>query len=227
MNKCILLVEDDVRLLGFNIRKLQRKGFEILSAETLAEASEQLKKHTPDLIVLDVMLPDGNGVNFCKKLRKTLQVPVIFLSGKTQLDDRIAGLNSGGDYYMTKPYDYDEFVAVIESILRRSSTSTSISDTLTLGPLSFDLTAMQATLYGDDLQLSPKEYAILLLLVQNTGLSLSSEELYEKVWKQPASDDCRALWSQMSRLRKKLVDCDDLELHNDRIEGYSITLINP
>ncbi len=227
----ILLVEDDINVSGFNERKLRRTGYDVLTAETLAEARHHLKDNRPDLIVLDVMLPDGSGFDLCTEIRKTMTVPVLFLTGKTQIADKIEGLNGGGDYYMTKPYDFDEFTAVVASLLRRAerpSTSqapTGATESISQGSLVLDTVSNSAMVEGKDLLLTPKEFALLSLLVQNMGKSLTGEFLYEKVWNVPMASDGRALWAQLSRLRKKLEATAKIILHNDRNTGYYLEFL--
>ncbi len=117
--KTILVVEDDTNLLLYNEKKLIRGGYQVYTAQTLDQARKVFMQHEIDLIVLDVMLPDGSGVDFCSEVKEKKDVIVLFLSGKVQIEDKITGLNSGGDYYLAKPYDFDELLAVVKSLLRR------------------------------------------------------------------------------------------------------------
>ena len=118
--KKILLVEDNEHIMRINAEYLSGRGYELEKAYSLRQAEEKIAKGEPDLIVLDVMLPDGDGIRFCGELRKEHHMPILFLTAKVQKADIIAGLGQGGDDYLTKPYDLDEFGMRIEALLRRA-----------------------------------------------------------------------------------------------------------
>ena len=115
----ILIVEDEEQVLNTNCRMLRRRGYDVRTAQTAAEACHQLEEQLPDLLILDIMLPDGNGLDICRRFREKTLNPVLFLTGKSDIRDRVEGLQQGGDYYLTKPYNFDEFLAVIQMLLER------------------------------------------------------------------------------------------------------------
>lgn len=115
----ILIVEDEEQVLNTNCRMLRRRGYDVRTAQTAAEACHQLEEQLPDLLILDIMLPDGNGLDICRRFREKTMNPVLFLTGKSDIRDRVEGLQQGGDYYLTKPYNFDEFLAVIQMLLER------------------------------------------------------------------------------------------------------------
>ena len=115
----ILMVEDEEQVLNTNCRMLRRRGYDVHTAQTAAEAYHQLEEQLPDLLILDIMLPDGNGLDICRRFREKAMNPVLFLTGKSDIRDRVEGLQQGGDYYLTKPYNFDEFLAVIQMLLER------------------------------------------------------------------------------------------------------------
>ena len=115
----ILMVEDEEQVLNTNCRMLRRRGYDVRTAQTAAEACHQLEEQLPDLLILDIMLPDGNGLDICRRFREKTMNPVLFLTGKSNIRDRVEGLQQGGDYYLTKPYNFDEFLAVIQMLLER------------------------------------------------------------------------------------------------------------
>ena len=115
----ILMVEDEEQVLNTNCRMLRRRGYDVRTAQTAAEACHQLEEQLPDLLILDIMLPDGNGLDICRRFREKTMNPVLFLTGKSDIRDRVEGLQQGGDYYLTKPYNFDEFLAVIQMLLER------------------------------------------------------------------------------------------------------------
>jgi DNA-binding response OmpR family regulator len=218
MNECILLIEDNEQILYGNARMLKRRGYDVMMALTLREAREKIAKTKPDAAVLDIMLPDGSGLDFMRELRRHSNVPVLLLTGLTTSKDIIRGLTEGGDDYITKPYDFGVLLARLEALLRRANQPIKV---VSKGSLSFDIISNRAYLHGDDLRLSPKEFAVLLLLSENTGRDISAKYIYESVWKQPYTDENTSLKNIVSRLRGKLGE--HYEISNDRLEDvYSL-----
>mgnify|MGYP002311072803 FL=1 len=113
------MVEDEEQVLNTNCRMLRRRGYDVRTAQTVSEACQQIEEQLPDLLILDIMLPDGNGLDICRRFREKTMNPVLFLTGKSDIRDRVEGLQQGGDYYLTKPYNFDEFLAVIQMLLER------------------------------------------------------------------------------------------------------------
>lgn len=199
--KTVLCVEDNPKVQMFNKPLLEAKGFTVELAFTLAEAREAVGRKMPDLIVLDIRLPDGSGLDFLIELRKTSNVPVIALSDKKEDIDIIEGMESGCDDYMPKPHVFPVLYAKIEGLLRRASI---VPDILEKGALKLDLLAGQVFVNGKDLLLKPKEFALLRLLIQNEGKVMSAEHIYQYVWNAPIGNDKRALQTRVSAIRKKL-----------------------
>ena len=221
MSALILLVEDNEQILRGNERMFKRRGYTVATALTLAEAQTRLEEKMPDAIILDIMLPDGSGLEFMRKLRcSTLGgneksiVPILLLTGLNTPEDVIRGLCEGGDDYLAKPYDFDVLLARIEALLRRSR---QIPKILTKGALRLDIIANRAFLEGIDMLLSPKEFALLLLMTQNEGRLLTTEYLSEAIWKLPLISDNSAVKTAVSRLRRKLGEGFSIE--NDKQEG--------
>ncbi len=215
--KLILLVEDNEKIMQGNERMLRRRGYGVVMALTLGEARKELEARVPDLIVLDIMLPDGSGLDFMAELRQHSKVPILLLTGLTTPEDVVRGLTSGGDDYLSKPYDFGVLLARVEALLRRAE---QIPEKLTRDRLSLDVGAGAATLDGVDLLLTQKEFALLLLFAQNTGRFISAEYLYEKVWKQPMAGDSQAFRKTLHRLREKIKGSGWL-IEVSRGEGYS------
>ena len=201
--KRILLVEDNEKIINGNIRMFHRKGYETAAALTLTAARALLNERKPDAIVLDIMLPDGSGLDFMRELRagKNADIPILLLTGLGAKEDIVRGLTAGGDDYLTKPYDFHELLARVEALLRRTSR---VPETLTKGALTLDPLAGQAFLNGVDLLLSQKECSLLLLFFQNEDKIISAEYVYEKVWKAPLVEDKNTLQALISNLRKKI-----------------------
>jgi DNA-binding response OmpR family regulator len=182
MKGLILLVEDNENILLGNERMLKRRGYEVMTALTLREARERMNTATPDAIVLDIMMPDGSGLDFMRGIRRESNIPILLLTGLAGSEDIVSGLNSGGDDYLTKPYDFGVLLARIEALLRRARR---LPETVTKGALKLDVVASQAFCGGVDLLLTQKEFALLLLFTQNEDKTMSAEYIYEKVWKTP------------------------------------------
>ena len=224
----ILIVEDDAELARLNARLLKRQGYEVLIASSAGEARDIVRDTAPDLFVMDIGLPDGDGFELCDEFRKISDAPLLFLTGRSGSEDRITGLNSGGDYYLTKPYDKDEFIAVVHSLLRRAKqTQDKIAEATVInkGSLVLKLDEQKAFINGKDAGLSSKEFSVLLLLVQNEEKELSYEQLYNSVWGTPMLGDSSALRQRISRIKKKICeeDATDFCILNDYGKGYTFT----
>lgn len=225
----ILLVEDDKNIQRTNRRILEREGFTVRCAGTLNAAEEALSEQQPDALVLDIMLPDGNGLAFCEKIRPYTPVPVLFLTALDEKNEIIEGLVAGGNDYITKPYDIDEFVARVKAQLRLARMNRLASEqakTMTRGPLLLDLVALRAFLEGEDMMLSAREFSVLLFLLKNEGRTLSAEEIYQGAWDQPMAGNSSALWKCISRLKNKLAACEGrVTLMNFRNKGYMLEVV--
>ena len=201
-NETILLVEDETDLLLNNQEYLEKQGYSIMTAETLKAASEALSTAGIDLILLDVNLPDGSGFDYIHKLRETSDVPVIFLTSRTDKKDIIEGLGGGGCDYITKPYDLDVLGAHIAAQLRSAEQRAGV--VITRGALSLDTGSQTLKVNGADTALSQREYTMLLHFVRNEGRVMRANELYEAAWGQPMANDANAVRAAVSRLRKKI-----------------------
>ena len=201
IGKTVFLIEDDAALLNSNRLLLESEGFIVLAAGTLAEARRHLSNVTPDVVVLDIMLPDGNGLDFLSEMRKSSAVPVLLLTALTTNADMINGLEAGGDDYLPKPFDVGVFLTRVKAILRRAG---NVPEALTKGALKLNLLSGQAFVNAKDLMLAQKEFSLLSLFMQHENQIMSADYLYEKVWGQPMQSDANAVKVMVSRLRKKL-----------------------
>jgi len=208
--KYILMIEDEENVLTLNERVLTRASGNILcfKARTLAEARAALKlsEWDYDLIILDVMLPDGSGLDFINEIRDATEAPILILSAKDTAKDVIEGTARGGDNYITKPYDPEVMAAISLAMMRREEKREQKGPAMTLacGPLTLDLMSTRAYMDGTDVRLRPKEFVLLLTLVQNEGKIVPAKKLYEAAWGLPANDDTRTVKTHVSRLRTKL-----------------------
>ena len=219
MSKRILLIEDNEQILEGNRYFLSTRGYTINTAKTLDEGTAAIQQWAPDLIILDIMLPDGSGLDFLARLRHSSDIPVLLLTGLSAPADMVRGLERGGDDYLPKPYDFSVLLARVEALFRRA---TRVPEIWEKGALRLDILSNQAFLNGEDMLLTPKQFALLLLLARNEGRILSPEYLYETIWKMPHTSDSNALWKQMSHLKAKLADRDGIDLVMYRGEGYCL-----
>ena len=219
----ILLVEDNPHIMKINAEALSMYGYEILRAATAAECRDAMRWHPVDLVVLDIMLPDGNGVELCRELKERYHVPILFLSALGDNRDVVEGLRAGGDDYLAKPYDLEVLAARIEARLRQERTK---SRYISYGNLRLDTLSGCGYLDDTDLLLTQKEFAVLRLLVHHAGETVSKQKVLREVWNMDTEDDNRALWTLISRLRRKLnSEKSRLEISSKRGDGYTLEQI--
>jgi len=212
----VLCVEDDIQVQMFNKPLLQDKGFVVRLAMTLAEAREEIAREMPHLIVLDIHLPDGNGLDFLRELRKSSLIPVIALTNDGDEEDIVLGLASGCDDYVPKPYTFPVLHARIEALLRRSA---QLPEEITRGALTLKIMSDEVFLNGRNLMLSQKQFSLLFAFVQNENQIMSAESLYKRVWGRSMVGDDNAVKVTVSRLRKKLKG-SGFVITSERGEGY-------
>ncbi len=199
-NASILVLEDEQALRETLCEHLISLGYSVYSADTIKKAHMYCERHTPDLYILDVMLPDGSGLDFCRRLRDYSVAPVIFLTCLDDADDIIAGIEQGGDAYLTKPVDYNVLSAHIMAQLRRSGSTK--SGVVELHPLTVDLMRGILTIDRETIPLSQKEAQLLAFLATNVERTFTKDELYKEVWGEGV--DSGVVRKYISVLRKKL-----------------------
>ena len=203
-NGTILLVEDDFDLLEIMAQFLKRKGFDVLRAETLAEGSALYKKEAVNLALLDIILPDGSGLDLLKKIREKSATPVILMTSLGKDEDVIRGLSMGANDYIAKPCSLDVVFARIQTHLNIALYD--VRADVTLGALRLDKFTGRAYLNETDIALTPKEFTLLLYFIQHEGQTLTSEQIYKEVWGQQLHHNTMALRSHIYALRQKLKD---------------------
>ncbi len=210
----ILLVDDDKEVLSINKKYLLEQGFTVYAFASSRSGLNYAKKESPDCIVLDVMMPEMDGYEFCQNLRTFSAVPVIFLTGKSSEDDKINGLMTGADDYIVKPYSLRELKARIDVILRRTAfqKASPDSNTLICGSLTIDKLAHKALFKGEDLGLANREYEVLLYLAEHPNCEVPFAELGTALFGTYQDADRRSVMVNVSRLRKKMAL--DYELEN-------------
>jgi two-component system, OmpR family, response regulator len=219
----ILVVDDEPNIVDVVSMALRFQGFSVDSAGTGAEAISAVASFRPDLIVLDVMLPDMEGFDVAQRLgAQRARVPIIFLTARDATDDKIRGLTLGGDDYVTKPFSLEELVARIRSILRRSGLAEPESSRLTFEDLELDEDAHEVTRNGELIDLTATEYRLLRYLMLNPRRVLTRAQLLEHVWEYDFGGDARVLETYVSYLRKKLDVHGPPLIHTVRGVGYAL-----
>lgn len=214
----ILLIEDDPDIASANRIMLELEGYSVIEARTLKKGKELVENASPDLVVMDIMLPDGNSLDYCRELRGKSGVRILFLSALGTKEDIVEGLRAGGDDYLAKPYIMDELILRIQSLMRRGNME---QEEMNPKGLTFNSLSNQAFYDGKDLMLKPKEYAVLELLNKNRDYYLSAEEIYSAVWNIDGGEDLSTVHNHIYSLRKKLTGTGySIELKRGR--GYQL-----
>lgn len=210
MSAKILLVEDNAHYMEINKTALVKHGYTIYEATNLSDGRKLFLEHAPDLIVLDIMLPDGNGLLLCEELREGSQVPILFVSAKKEDDDVMAGFDVGGDDYLTKPYSLGVLLKRVEAVLSRTR---QVPDKLIKGLLVLNLLSNEVLFDNTKLDINKgREFDVLFFLAKREGQIFTAEQIYEQVWGQPMVGDDNPIRKTISALRKKL-----------EVAGYTIT----
>lgn len=222
MRKRILLVEDDASLARVVLDNLRFEGFEARCAVDGATALAAAADFRPDLILLDISLPDADGFELCGPLARRGQSPVIFLTARGQKSDKLRGLSLGADDYVTKPFDIDELIARIHAVLRRTRVT---ADTLVLGAVTIDFQTEQATKDGTTLHLTHREFNLLRYLADRRDRMVLRDELLREVWGYPDTPFTRSVDHAVARLRKKIEPDPHRPryIHTAHGDGYCLT----
>jgi two-component system OmpR family response regulator len=219
----ILVVDDEPNIVDVISMALRFHGFEIESAGTGADAIAAVRSFKPDLIVLDVMLPDMEGFDVARRLgAERARVPIIFLTARDATEDKVRGLTVGGDDYVTKPFSLEELVARIRSVMRRTGAAEPESAKLVFEDLELDDDAHEVTRAGSYIQLTAKEYRLLRYLMLNPRRVLTRQQLLEHVWDYDFGGDARVLETYVSYLRRKLDGHGPPLIHTVRGVGYAL-----
>jgi two-component system response regulator MprA len=216
----ILVVDDDPKILSVLGRGLRFEGYDVQLAADGLEALRIARVEPLDLVVLDVMLPGMDGLEVCQRLRRGTNVPILMLTARDAVPDRIAGLDRGADDYLIKPFDFDELLARIRALLRRSHPIG--EGTLTFGDLRLDTRTREAERDGRRIDLTTREYELLLLFLQHPRQVLTREQILDRLWGD-ASVDSNAIEVHIARLRDKLeADGEPRLIQTVRGAGYAL-----
>jgi len=217
----ILLVEDDATIREMTQLSLERDGFVVDTAADGPAGLDAFRAGSPDLVLLDVMLPGLDGVSVCRAIRESSVVPVVMLTARTDAVDVVLGLEAGADDYVTKPFEPSVLAARLRAVLRRA-TRAAPQQPLRFGDLEIDQLGMVVTRGGKELSLTPTEYRLLLMLAENAGVVLGRERLLEEVWGYVWAGDTRLVDMHVRRLRGK-VGADVIET----VRGAGYKMVRP
>jgi DNA-binding response OmpR family regulator len=208
----VLVVEDEASIASFVSLYLKNAGYDVRTAATGTEALTAVASAQPSLIVLDLMLPDVDGIEICRRIRQSSDVPILMLTARDEDVDKIIGLEVGADDYMTKPFNPRELVARVKSILRRATPDRKQreSDTIRHGDLFVDAGRREVKVGDREVQLAPKEFDLLWELLDHRGLVLTRDQLLERVWGYTFAGDTRTVDVHVRQLRRKLGDASPI-----------------
>jgi DNA-binding response OmpR family regulator len=219
----ILVVDDDPHIVRLVSLYLRRAGYNVIPACNGAEALQKVREQAPDLVLLDIMLPGSNGLDLCRSLRLYDEVPIVLLSARGTDIDKIMGLQSGADDYITKPFHPLELVARVQSVLRRTRQRSRLllHSTLSLGKVRLDLDERRASISDQPLQLKPKEFDLLATFIRLEGFVLERNRLLDLVWDSNYAGDSRTVDVHVAWLRDKLAG-SGLKIVTMRGVGYQL-----
>lgn len=202
----ILIVDDEADIREMISGKLAGEGYDILQAENGIEGYKVARQNKPDLIILDLMMPDRNGISVCKDLRansKTKRIPIIMLTARSEMDSKLEGLEVGADDYITKPFSLKELSLRVKGVLRRVSTVDTGAE-VELGPFYLDKNHLRVSVANEDVDLTSTEFKLLLALIEVPGTPKERGELLQEVWGYSNLSQTRTLDTHIKRLRSKL-----------------------
>ncbi|HET8989571.1 MAG TPA: response regulator transcription factor [Acidimicrobiales bacterium] len=223
MRPVILVVEDEESYRDALDVGLGLEGFAVVGARTIAEARQQLAVAKPDLVLLDVMLPDGSGLDFCRELYDTTRLPVVMVTARSSEVDVVVGLEIGAADYITKPFRLRELVARVRAVLRRPLTEDD-HEVIAFGELRLDLARRTVARRGDEVDLSRKEFDLLALLASHLGQVVTREACLDALWWGLDLADTRTLDTHVKRLRQKVEDDPAQPRHLVTVRGVGFRL---
>jgi two-component system alkaline phosphatase synthesis response regulator PhoP len=218
----ILVVDDELNILELVKLYLERDGYKVEAVSTGNDALAKMNTFNPDLIVLDVMLPDMDGFEVCRQVRKKSNVPIIMLTARKEDVDKIVGLELGADDYLTKPFNPRELVARVKAIIRRYQAGPATSEVLEIGKMRIDIARQEVSVDKQPVKLRTKEFALLTTLAQNLGIVLSREKLLELVWGFDYYGETRTVDVHINHLRDKIA-ASGVNIETMRGTGYKMT----
>lgn len=206
----ILVVDDEKEIADLVEIYFSNEGYRVLKASDAAEAEKLLSENTVHLMILDIMMPGKDGMTLCRELRRCSDIPVLMLSARSQDIDKIMGLTTGADDYLTKPFNPLELIARVKALLRRylylnpSKQESQDGSVISIRGLRIDRSSHTVTVYGREVALTPTEFEILYLLMKNKGIVLSAEDIFERVWRERYYESNNTVMVHIRKIREKI-----------------------
>lgn len=222
----VVIIEDDQRIRELMARVLAEKGYEVEGAGTALDGLQRIVQTQPDVVVLDMGLPDLDGAELLKMIRAVTDVPVVVATARSEDRDVVRTLDAGADDYLVKPFSVEQLEARVRAVLRRSASESS-KPMVIVGDLRLDPSSRIATLDGQSLQLSPKEFDLLVYLAEHEGTVISKRQLMAEVWRQPYGGSEKTVDVHISWLRKKLGESAAESRYLETVYGVGVKLVDP
>jgi DNA-binding response OmpR family regulator len=222
----VLIIEDDQRIRELVTRVLSQSGYDVSGASTALDGLQQIVQGSPDVVVLDMGLPDLDGADLLKMIRAVTDVPVVVATARSEDKDVIRTLDAGADDYLVKPFSVEQLEARLRAVLRRSAFD-EMGAKLVVGGITIDPGSRIAALDGSQLQLSPKEFDLLVFLAERPGLVVSKRQLMAEVWRQPYGGSEKSVDVHISWLRRKLGESAAEPRYIETVHGVGIKLVEP
>ena len=219
----ILIVEDEKQMADFISLELKHEGYEVEICYDGEQGYNKAIENSYDIILLDIMLPKINGIEVCRKIRKKKDTPIIMLTAKSDVMDKVNGLDTGADDYLTKPFEIEELLARMRVILRRKKNDISKEKIIQVADLKLDLEKKQVSRNGKNIELTKKEYELLEYLMKNNGIVISREKIIETVWNYDFVGDTKIVDVFIRYLRSKIDDEYDKKLINT-VRGFGYVI---
>ncbi len=222
----VVIIEDDQRIRELVARVLADKGYEVEGAANALDGLQKIVQAAPDVVVLDMGLPDLDGAELLKMIRAITDVPVVVATARSEDRDVIRTLDAGADDYLVKPFSVEQLEARLRAVLRRSAAESHVPQ-IVVGDIRIDPNARVATLSDEPLQLSPKEFDLLVYLAERIGTVVSKRQLMAEVWRQPYGGSEKTVDVHISWLRKKLGESAAESRYLETVYGVGIKLVDP
>ncbi len=221
----VLVCDDEIQILRALRVVLREAGFDVVTAQNAQDALDLVSVRPPDAAILDLVLPDGSGIDVCREIRTWSTMPILVLSAVGEEDEKVRALEAGADDYVVKPFSPRELVARLQAALRRAGSATE-DPVIVIGALTVDLAARTVRRDGADIHLTPIEYGLLTTLARNRGRLITHRTLLTQVWGPEYADDTQTLRTHIANLRRKVEDPDPAAprlIRTDPGVGYRIT----
>ncbi len=227
----VLLIEDDESIAEPLVFGLKSEGLNVLHASNGEQGLARARAESPDVVLLDVMLPDMDGFTICRTLRRESAIPILMLTARGQEMDRVMGLELGADDYIVKPFSFRELLARVRAVLRRReldrSAAPAVADRLTVGEIVLDRSARQVWRRDRQIELSPREFELLAVMIERLGQALSRQELLDRVWGEEWVGNPRTLDVHIRWLREKIEKNATAPDYIQTVRGFGYRLVNP